>query len=76
MAIELDLTMAVGLSDARDKVNLYGPVQLSLTVPGSIPGDSATVAVLLNHIRIVNEAPAGLRTALDLPVAGCQGRDA
>jgi len=75
LIIELDLTMAVGLADPKDIVHLDGPVNLSVTIPGSVPGDSATVAVLINHIPIVCNAQSGIRTMLDLPVAGCRGRD-
>ena len=75
LMIELDLTMAVGLTDPKDIVHLDGPVSLSVTIPGSIPGDSATVAALINHIPIICEAQPGIRTMLDLPSAGCRGRD-
>ncbi|MCX5660046.1 MAG: dihydrodipicolinate reductase [Planctomycetota bacterium] len=75
LTIDLDLTMAVGLSDPKDVITLDGPVQLRLKIPGGTPGDSATVATLLNHIHVVHEAKAGLRTMLDVPPAGCRGRD-
>ena len=75
LMIELDLTMAVGLTDPKDTIHLDGPVSLSVTIPGSIPGDSATVAALINQIPIVCQAQPGLRTMLDLPPAGCRGRD-
>ncbi len=74
LSIHMDLTMAVDLPDPRDTVTLEGPVQLRLKIPGGIPGDSATVAALLNHIRVVHEAKPGLRTMLDVPPAGCRGR--
>ena len=75
LKIELDLTMAVGLEDPKDVVELDGPVQLSMSIAGSVPGDSATVAVLVNHIHAVHEARPGLRTTLDMPPVGCRGRD-
>jgi hypothetical protein len=31
---------------------------------------------MLNYARAVHIAPAGLRSMLDLPVAGCRGREA
>lgn len=76
ITIELDLTMAVGTSNPGDHVTLEGPVQLHLDIPGGVPGDSATVAALVNHIHVVHEARPGLRTMLDVPIAGCAGRDA
>ncbi len=71
LTLELDLTMAVGVTDPADRVTLDGPVQLNCKIPGAIPGDSATVAALLNHIKLVHEAPAGLRTMLEVPCPGC-----
>src|SRR5690606_24625381 len=51
LRIELDLTMQVGVEHSRDTVSIDGPVQLHLKIPGAVPGDSATVATLLNHIN-------------------------
>ena len=73
--IELDLTMAVGQTNAMDKIIVQGPVQLHIKIPGAIPGDSATVGVMVNHVRIVANARPGLLTMLDVPIAGCRGRD-
>jgi 4-hydroxy-tetrahydrodipicolinate reductase len=75
LAIELDLTMALGLADPKDVIELTGPVSLRLKISGGIPGDSATVATLISYARVIAAAPPGLRTVLDLPVAGCRGRD-
>lgn len=74
LRIELDLTMAVDLPDPKDTVELDGPVRLVVEIPGSVPGDSATVAALSNYVRVVHEAKPGLRTMLDVPTAGCRGR--
>ncbi|MCE9590223.1 MAG: hypothetical protein K8S99_06835 [Planctomycetes bacterium] len=75
LTIELDLTMAVGTTEPRDVVTLDGPVQVRCKIPGGLPGDSATVAAMINHVRAVHKAVPGLRTMLDMPVAGCVGRD-
>lgn len=75
LTIELDLRMAVGLAETYDRITLEGPVRLCSKIPGGIPGDSATVAALVNHVRVVHEAKPGLRTLRDVPVAGCGGRD-
>lgn len=75
LSIELDLTMAVGTTEPRDVVVLDGPVQVRCKIPGGLPGDSATVAAMINHVRAVHVAPPGLRTMLDIPLAGCTGRD-
>jgi 4-hydroxy-tetrahydrodipicolinate reductase len=76
LTVELDLTMAVGTPDPGDRIILEGPVQLTLHIPGGLPGDSATVAALVNHVHVVHAAKPGLRTMLDVPIAGCAGRDA
>jgi len=76
LTIDLDLTMAVGLGDTRDTVEIDGPVPLKFTVNGGLPGDSATVAMLLNTGRLLPTMPPGLKTMLDLPPAGCRGTDA
>jgi 4-hydroxy-tetrahydrodipicolinate reductase len=72
LTIELDLTMAVGAEDAQDRVELSGPVPLSLTIPGSTPGDTATVASLINGLRLLPDVAPGLKTMLDLPPASCR----
>lgn len=75
LRIELDLTMAVGLSDPRDVIEIDGPVQLRMKIPGSIPGDSATVAAILNNIVNVYQGSPGFKTMLDVPPAGCHNLD-
>ncbi|MCC7408349.1 MAG: hypothetical protein IT442_09765 [Phycisphaeraceae bacterium] len=73
LEIELDLTMAVGVEDAADRIELEGPVSVRLEIPGALPGDSATVAVLINETRQINKVAPGLKTMLDMPPAGCRG---
>lgn len=75
LAIDLDLTMAISLDDPRDTIAIDGPVQLRCKIPGGIPGDSATVAALLNYIPAVHAARPGLRSMLDVPAAGCHNLD-
>lgn len=71
LTVELDLTMALGEENPRDKIKIDGPVPIFMKIPGGMPGDSATVAALLNHVVIVHRATPGLRTMLDIPRAGC-----
>lgn len=75
LSLELDLTMAVGLPDPKDVIEINGPVALRCKVPGGVPGDSATVAMLVNYAVMLPELPPGLRTMLDVPPAGCRGWD-
>ncbi|HVT90754.1 MAG TPA: hypothetical protein VHD56_18010 [Tepidisphaeraceae bacterium] len=70
--IELDLTMAIGVEDAQDRVEIIGPAPLTATIPGSTPGDSATVASLINAARLLPTVQPGLKTMLDIPVASCR----
>lgn len=72
LRIELDLTMAVGVKDAEDRIELDGPVPLKAVIPGSTPGDSATVAALVNCARLLPRIGPGLKTMLDLPPASCR----
>jgi 4-hydroxy-tetrahydrodipicolinate reductase len=69
LRIELDLTMAVGVKDARDQIELSGPTPLRAIIPGSTPGDTATVAALVNCLRLLPGIAPGLKTMLDLPPA-------
>lgn len=74
LSIKLDLTMAIGLADPHDRITIHsghhhGP--LTLTIPGSTPGDSATVASLINGARVIRRQRAGLLTMLDVTPLGC-----
>jgi len=68
--VELDLTMSLGAPNPRDEITITGDRTITTIIPGSTPGDTATVAALVNVARVIIRAPAGLRTMLDLPVVG------
>lgn len=72
LKIELDLLMACAEPNPRDEIELAGPVPLKVTIPGSTPGDSATVAALINTARLLPKLAPGLKTMLDLPAAGAR----
>jgi 2,4-diaminopentanoate dehydrogenase len=72
LTIELDLLMACDEPNPRDEIELQGPVPLKISIPGSTPGDSATVAALVNTARLLPRVSPGLKTMLDLPVAGAR----
>jgi hypothetical protein len=72
LSIDLDLTMAVGLNGSKDRVEIEGPVPLTLEIPGGTPGDTATVAALVNCARALPRARPGLLTMLD--VGPCAAR--
>lgn len=64
--ISLRLNMAVGAYPPSDTIDVDGTPPLSLTIPGGIFGDTATVAMLVNTIPRVVEATPGLHTMLSL----------
>ncbi|MEM7806959.1 MAG: dihydrodipicolinate reductase [Planctomycetota bacterium] len=64
--VELDLIMSVGWDDPHDAVELDGPVPLRMKLDGGTPGDSATVAALVNAARVLPHINPGIRTMLDL----------
>lgn len=68
--IELDLTMALAAADPRDQIEIVGERTITTLIPGSTPGDTATVAALVNVARRLPAAPRGLKTMLDLPPCG------
>src|SRR5712672_1864979 len=67
--IYLELQMYVGAKDPADSIELKGHPDIRLVVPGGSPGDIATASVVVNSIPVILDAPAGLRTARDLPIA-------
>jgi 2,4-diaminopentanoate dehydrogenase len=66
--IYLELQMYVGAKDPADTITLTGLPNISLTIPGGSHGDIATASVAVNSIPAILDAPAGLRTARDLPI--------
>ena len=66
LTVELDLTMAVGEKESKDTVEIDGPVPLRLEIVGGTPGDTATVAALVNCARAIPNARPGMLTMLDL----------
>ena len=65
----MELNMYVGAKNATDTVELKGEPNISLIIPGGTHGDVATAAVVVNAIPQILAAPAGLRTARDLPLS-------
>jgi len=66
--IYMELQMYVGAREPADTVTLIGYPNISLTIPGGSHGDIATASVAVNSIPVILDAPAGLRTAKDLPI--------
>jgi 4-hydroxy-tetrahydrodipicolinate reductase len=66
--VYLELQMYVGAKDPADTISLTGHPNINLVIPGGSHGDIATAAVVVNSIPVILDAPAGLRTARDLPI--------
>ena len=66
--LRLEMLMALGAEDPRDETIIEGDPPLHLRFEGGVPGDSATIATLVNAIPRALAAPPGLHTILDLPV--------
>ena len=66
--VYLELQMYVGAKDPADTISLTGQPNISLVIPGGSHGDIATASVVVNSIPVILDAPAGLRTARDLPI--------
>jgi hypothetical protein len=66
--VYLELQMYVGAKDPADTIYLKGHPDISLVIPGGSHGDIATASVVINSIPVILDAPAGLRTARDLPI--------
>jgi hypothetical protein len=66
--VYLELQMYVGAKEPADTLDLKGHPSISLVIPGGTHGDVATASVVVNSIPVILDAPAGLRTARDLPI--------
>ena len=64
-SIELNLTMRVEV-DQNDQITVIGDDQRTVTVPGGIPGDSATAAITANCAKRAPDFPPGLTTMVEV----------
>ena len=68
--VGLDLTMAVGVSDPSDAIEIEGDPPVHLKISGGFHGDRATVGCVVNAIPFIVHAPAGLQKVVTLPLFG------
>ena len=66
--VELELVMALG-EPSRDIVRVTGEPPVHLVVEEGIHGDRATAGTVINSLGPVLNAPSGLRTVADIPLA-------
>ena len=65
--IELTFEAVAGCEDPRDRVAIEGAPPLDLRIEGGVHGDVATSSIVLNAMRTLVDAPAGLHTMASLP---------
>jgi len=68
--VALDLTMAVGVAEPADTIEIAGDPPVHLRVSGGFHGDRATVGCVVNAIPFIVDATAGLHTVVTLPLFG------
>jgi len=68
--VVLDLTMAVGVADPADSIEIEGDPPVHLKVLGGFHGDRATVGCVVNAIPFLVNAAAGLHKVVTLPLFG------
>jgi 4-hydroxy-tetrahydrodipicolinate reductase len=68
--VVLDLTMAVGVEEPADWIEIEGDPPVHLKVSGGFHGDRATVGCVVNAIPFVVTGPAGLHKVVTLPLFG------
>ncbi len=65
-AVRLDLTMALDEPSPRDRIEIEGDHHLVANIEGGVPGDTATVAAMVNVVPRLLDASPGLRKTTEL----------
>jgi len=73
--INLDFQAYVGAEEEYDSVTIKGVPSINQKIQPCVHGDTGTVAVVVNAIPRVINAPAGLYTMKDLPVPSATPED-
>lgn len=66
--IRLHLEAYLGAPEPYDSVHIEGTPRLDMKFAGGVPGDVATVSIVVNSIPKVIDAPPGLQTMRQLPL--------
>jgi 2,4-diaminopentanoate dehydrogenase len=66
--ITMHMEAYLGAPDSYDEIRIHGVPNLTLRIPGGVPGDIATASIVVNSIPKVLSSQPGLRTMKDLPV--------
>jgi hypothetical protein len=65
--VRLELTIAVGAEDPKDRIEIDAEPKVVVEIPGGVAGDRATANTLVNAAPRLTAAEAGLLTVLELP---------
>ncbi len=65
--VRLELTIAVGAEEPRDRIEIDAEPRVVVEIPGGVAGDRATANTLVNAAPRLTAAEAGLLTVLELP---------
>lgn len=71
----LDFQACIGVKDEHDSITISGVPTIRQTIRPCVHGDIGTVAMIVNSIPKVINAPAGLITMKDLPVPSAATED-
>jgi len=66
--ISMHMEAYLGAPESYDEVRVQGVPNLTLRIPGGVPGDIATASIVVNSIPRVLSSRPGLQTMKDLPV--------
>ena len=66
--ITMHMEAYLGAPEPYDEVRVHGVPNLTLRIPGGVPGDIATASIVVNSIPKVLRRRPGLQTMKDLPV--------
>jgi 2,4-diaminopentanoate dehydrogenase len=66
--ITMHMEAYLGAPDSYDEVIVRGVPNLTLRIPGGVPGDIATASIVINSIPKVLASRPGLQTMKDLPL--------
>ena len=66
--ISMHMEAYLGAPESYDEVRVHGRPNLTLRIPGGVPGDIATASIVVNSIPKVLSSGPGLRSMKDLPL--------
>ena len=69
-ALRLELELCLSPENPRDEIDIDGKPPIKLSIPGGLPGELSTAAIMINCIpAVVRNEVSGLLSMRDLPVA-------